>query len=156
MKTFHKALTPALCYATSLPIYVGDQIVVSDGAKCHQRFVDDFNRIKARQAGGKKTVSTGGTLKRLVEGDWVTVDCVIKNNSLVMKSSDKSYSDTVTLAANWAIHGSVHFEQVAFMAEVDHELCFGLEEIDMKEMIYFCAQGRMKYSFSFNKLCRFD
>ena len=132
------ALTPGLCYASSLPIYVGDQIVVVDGAKCHQRFVDDFNRIKARAASGKKNVSTGGELKRLVDGEWISVEMVIKNNALMMKSAE--FTDTLTLAANWAIHGSVHFEQVSYMAEVDHELCFGLEEIDMKEMVYFCAQ----------------
>ena len=132
------AITAGLCYASSLPIYVGDQIVVADGAKCHQRFVDDFNRIKARAASGKKTVSTGGMLKRLVDGEWLTLEVVIKNNALLMKSSN--FTDTLPLAANWAIHGSVHFEQVSYMAEVDHELCFGLEEIDMKEMVYFCAR----------------
>ena len=132
------AITSGLCYASSLPIYVGDQIVVADGAKCHQRFVDDFNRIKARAASGKKTVSAGGMLKRLVDGEWLSLEVVIKNNALLMKSSN--FTDSLPLAANWAIHGSVHFEQVSYMAEVDHEFCFGLEEIDMKEMVYFCAR----------------
>ena len=44
------AIVPSICFASSMPIYIGDQIIERNGAKCHQRFIDDFNRIKTKGA----------------------------------------------------------------------------------------------------------
>ena len=46
----HTAIVPSICFASSMPIYIGDQIIERNGAKCHQRFIDDFNRIKTKGA----------------------------------------------------------------------------------------------------------
>jgi len=132
------AIVPSICFASSMPIYIGDQIIERNGAKCHQRFIDDFNRIKTK--GAKKNEKISGPLKLLCNGKWKDAEVAIRNNVIIARVKSSGHEEKLDLELNLAIHGAVCFEHVNFMAEVDHELCFALEDIDNTEFTYFCAK----------------
>ena len=79
-------------------------------------------------------------MKLLCNGKWKDAEVAIRNNVIIARVKSSGHEEKLDLELNLAIHGAVCFEHVNFMAEVDHELCFALEDIDNTEFTYFCAK----------------
>ena len=88
----------------------------------------------------QKNEKLSGFLKLLVNGKWKDAEVAIRNNVIVARVKSSGHEEKLDLELNLAIHGAVCFEHVNYMAEVDHELCFALEDIDNAEFTYFCAR----------------
>ncbi|CAG5090162.1 Oidioi.mRNA.OKI2018_I69.PAR.g12482.t1.cds [Oikopleura dioica] len=100
---------------------------------------------KSREASPrKKDRNFNGNLLYLYRGEWARVTGRVEGTSLVLAGD--SFEEAIDLKSNIALHGAVCFDHVKFMAEVDHEFCFGIEHIPASfgskyrpEMEYFCA-----------------
>ena len=88
----------------------------------------------------KKNEKLSGSLKLLVNGKWRDAEVAIRNNVIIARVKSNGHEEKLDLELNLAIHGAVCFEHVNYMAEVDHELCFALEDVDNAEFTYFCAR----------------
>ena len=88
----------------------------------------------------QKNEKLSGSLKLLVNGKWKDAEVAIRNNVIIARVKSNGHEEKLDLELNLAIHGAVCFEHVNYMAEVDHELCFALEDVDNAEFTYFCAR----------------
>ena len=133
-----------LCAVSSLPIYIGDLIVKKSGLIAHERFSNEFTFLLSNSKKSKKQKNMSGNLLYLYRGEWARAISRVEGTTLIITGDN--FEEHIDLKSNVALHGAVCFDHVKFMAEVDHEFCFGIEHIPATfghkyrpEMEYFCA-----------------
>ena len=144
-----------LCSVSSLPVYVGDQIIERDGLVAHAKYFDEFQKLlnKAHQKpkSGKNcfkartdSVHQTGKLLLLYDEKWESCHAEVDGAILTLKND--SLMTEIDLGQNVALHGAVLFDQLQYVAQVDHELCFAIESVqsahhtgEIIEATHLCA-----------------
>ena len=80
----------------------------------------------------------------LHEGKWETCRCDIDGTILTLKND--ILTSEIDLGANVALHGAVLFDQLHYVAQVDHELCFGIESVQSAHHTGEIIEARVRQS----------
>jgi hypothetical protein len=74
------------------------------------------------------SLAQSGKMMYLHDQKWESCDVNIETSKIHIYN--QVFEKKINLDSNMALHGAVLFENVHYMAQVDHELCFGLEKLN--------------------------